>query len=285
MIFFEVCIKSKYMKIISSFIFIILFALCASGKERTYIGSTPAHPVVRSFLGIPMADSIDFIKWKLIIRDNKYSLQCRYGIGKPNTDDFISGGKTIELTSDLRKEKNYYYLQNGNKTLKALELNANLLHLLNDDNSLLVGNGGWSYTLNIDKPSGTDRVNIFSKQILLKDSMSFQGRTPCHDFPEIHPGLNCIKKKWLVVLYADSKTNQPMAYNLNGNSRGKGGIKGNWKIITGKDGRIIYQLYSDKENASIYLLKLDENILVFTDGQGKLLVGDKDFSFTLNRRW
>jgi hypothetical protein len=273
------------MEIISSFLVIIFSALCASGKEKIYIGSTPAHSVVRYFLGIPISDSIDFIKWKLAIQDEKYVLQCRFGIGKPNTDDFINGGTKIELTGELRKEKNYYYLRNGNKTLKTLELNANLLYLLNEDNSLLVGNGGWSYTLNIDKPSGTNQVNIFSKKILLKDSMTFQGRTPCHDFPEIHPSPNCIKKKWLVVLYADSKTNQPTTYNLNGNSRGEGGIRGSWKIITSKDGRIIYQLYSDKENASVYLLKLDENILVFTDEQGKLLVGDKDFSFTLNRRW
>ena len=273
------------MKIISSFILIILFASCASGKERTYIGSTPAHPVVRSFLGIPIPDSVDFVKWKLTIQDEKYVLQCRFGIGKPNTDDFINGGKTIELNGQLRKENNYYYLRNGNKILKALELNADLLHLLNEDKSLLVGNGGWSYTLNMDKPSGTDRANIFSKQILLEDSMSFQGRTPCHDFPEIHPSPNCIKKKWLVVLYADSKTNQPTTYHLNGNSRGEGGTRGNWKIITSQDGRIIYHLYSDKENASIFLLKLDENILVFTDEHGKLLVGDKDFSFTLSRKW
>jgi len=30
-------------------------------------------------------------------------------------------------------------------------------------------------------------------------------------------------------------------------------------------------------------LKTDENVLVFTDDTGKLLVGDEDFSYTLSR--
>jgi hypothetical protein len=32
----------------------------------------------------------------------------------------------------------------------------------------------------------------------------------------------------------------------------------------------------------MYLLKLDDHILVFTDADGKLLVGDEDFSYTMN---
>jgi len=41
----------------------------------------------------------------------------------------------------------------------------------------------------------------------------------------------------------------------------------------------------EKPNESIYLLKLNENILGFADQQGKLLVGDKNFSYTLSKRW
>ena len=39
----------------------------------------------------------------------------------------------------------------------------------------------------------------------------------------------------------------------------------------------------DKGNGLLYLLKLDEHILVFTDAHEKLLVGNEDFSYTLNR--
>ena len=51
----------------------------------------------------------------------------------------------------------------------------------------------------------------------------------------------------------------------------------------GKDGRIIYELTPDKETTPTYLLKLDEGVLIFTDANGNLLVGDHDFSYTLNR--
>lgn len=127
---------------ISPFLSILLFVYCAIGKENTYIGSTPADTDIKSFLGIPVSDSVDFIRWKLILRDNRYQLQCNYGIGKANTNGFINGGTRIELSGDCKKEKNYYQFQNGTRTLKAVELNVNMLHLLNAGNSLLVGNGG-----------------------------------------------------------------------------------------------------------------------------------------------
>jgi hypothetical protein len=274
------------MKITPSLLLIILFVSCASGKEMTFIGSTPANHVVRSFLGIPFSDSVDFIRWKVTLQNDKYTLSCNYGIGKPNRNGFMNGGSSVELKGDLRKEKNSYYFQRGNKTLKMVELNPNLLHLLNEDNSLLVGNDGWSYTLNVEKPSNTDRINITSKQAAFKDSMAFEGRTPCGVPGIIAPGRECYKLKWYIVFYSNGKKNEPGVFKILGTPwRKEGGKAGSWKIITGKNGRIIYQMNDEKGNAFIYLLKLDENILAFTDNQGRLLVGDEDFSYTLNRTW
>src|SRR5215210_1613895 len=108
------------MKTISPFLSILILVSCASGKEVNYTGSTPAAEVIRSFLGIPLADSIDFIRWKLMIRDNSYELQCNYGIGKPNTNGFYNGGEKIGLTGECRKEKNYFEFRNGSKILKAV---------------------------------------------------------------------------------------------------------------------------------------------------------------------
>lgn len=195
----------------------------------------------------------------------------------------MEGGKKIELNDVLKKEKNYYLLQNAGKTLKLAELNADLLHLLDANNNLLVGNSGWSYTFNNIKPSVTDQINITAKQTVLTDSMAFQGRTPCK-VPGINrPGVECYKLKWYAVLYADAAKNQPGTYRILGTPwRKEGGITGNWNIITRKNGRIIYRLNDKKGNGFLYLLKLDENILVFTDPDGKLLVGDEDFSYTLN---
>jgi hypothetical protein len=272
------------MKMITALLSLLFIVSCASGKENAYTGSTPADPVVRSFLGIPLSDSVDFIRWQLILKDNNYTLNCNYGIGKPNTNGFINGGKKIVISGVLHKEKNNYQLHNDSKILKLAELNNDLLHLLDENNHLLVGNGGWSYTLNNLTPSVTDQINITAHQTAFKDSMAYEGRTPCAVPGVIPAGKLCYKLKWYIILYAGAANNEAGTYRMYGTPyRKQGGRRGNWKIITGKNGRIIYQLNDEKDDGFIYLLKLDEHILVFTDTSGKLLVGNEDFSYTLNR--
>jgi len=279
--------QMSVMKTAISLLSMVLSIACASSGEKTYTASTPAAPVVKSFLGIPFTDSVDFIRWKITFSGNHYTLHCNYGIGKPNTNGFINGGNKIELKGELRKEKNIYQLHNGDKILKITELNTDLLHLVDADNRLLIGNGGWSYAINNMSPSVTDQINsnVHAKQTVLKDSMAFEGRTPCGVPGIIAPGAECYKLKWYVVFYADSGNNQPTTYRIVGTPYyGKeGGIKGKWEIITGDDGRIIYRLYNDSGNAFIHLLKTDENILLFIDAKGKLLVGNEDFSYALNK--
>ncbi len=270
--------------ILSCSLIFFLLVSCANGKEKIYTASTPAAPVIRSFLEIPVTDSIDFIRWKLTFLDNRYNLHCNYGIGKANTNGFQNGGKSIELSGELRKEQNFYRLQNQHKTLALAELNADLLHLLETDNSLLVGNGGWSYTLNNVSPLLTDQVTMISLPAVLKDSMVFDGRTPCAVPGIIAPGTQCYKLKWRITFYANAESNQPVSYKISGTPwRKENGKTGAWKIITAKTGKLIYQLNDEKGNALIYLLKFDDHILVFTDAGGKLLVGNEDFSYTLNR--
>jgi hypothetical protein len=46
---------------------------------------------------------------------------------------------------------------------------------------------------------------------------------------------------------------------------------------------MIYQLNDDKGDGFLYLYQPGEQIIFFTDVSGKLLVGDLDFSYTLNR--
>jgi len=272
------------MKTVILILSMLVTVACANSEEKSYTASTPAAPVVRSFLGIPLTDSIDFIRWKITFNSNRYILNCSYGIGKPNTNGFINGGKKVELSGELKKEKNIYHLQNGDKVLKVAELNTDLLHLLDSDNRPLVGNGGWSYAINNMFPLVTDQTNMSAKQTPLKDSMAFEGRTPCGVPGIIAPGALCYKLKWYIVFYADPAINQPTTYRLFGTPyRKEGGLKGTWKIVTGKDGRIIYQLNDKSGKAFINLLKTDENILWFTDQKGKLLVGNEDFSYALNR--
>lgn len=271
----------------SFFFAIFLIVSCASEKEKTYAGSTPADAIIRSFLGIPMSDSIDFIRWELSLQDNRYHLQCNYGIGKPNTDGFINGGAKIELSGDCRKEENIYYLQNGDRTFMILELNDDLLHFLNEDKTLLAGNGGWSYTLNSVNPEKAEQLNIHQNPIVLNDSVVFHGRTPCAELvtiPGLHLAADCYRLKWSVVLYSDAKTKMPTTYLMKGTAFERQGTKtGSWHIVSKKHGKNIFALDLGENNGAVYFIRPDENILLFTDEQGNLLVGNKDFSYTLSK--
>ena len=259
---------------------------CANGKDRYFTGSTPAGKSIRPFLGIPVSDSIDFIRWKLTINDQMYILSCNYGIGKPNTNGFINGGKTINAKGKVKREGNFIQLLFGSEVLNLFEVNDNLLYLLNDDKTLIVGNGGWSYVLNNQSPLSTSEVNLKSRQTVFKDdSMVFEGRTPCTGLQTREK--ECYKLKWLLVLYVNRQTNQPAGFSLKGTGfREQGGKKGNWKIIAGKNGSIIYQLDAAAidDKTPLYLLKLDDKILYFIEANGNLMVGNEDFSYALNRR-
>jgi hypothetical protein len=273
------------MKLIASFL-IAFLSISSSGKVAKYTGSTPANQVVRAFLGISAADSVDFIRWSLVFENDKYTLRCNYGIGKPNTNGFINGGKWVELHGALKKEGNYYHLRNANKSLALVEVNLDLLHIVDEKNNLSVGNGGWSYTLNRIEPVTTDEIEIAFKKPILKDSMAFQGRTPC-GVPGIHSiEKPCYKLKWSLVLYADAQNDEPRRYKLSGTAWEQRPAKvGEWKIVRGKHGRIIYQLKDENGGVLISLIQLDDNVLAFADTEEKLLVGDEDFSYTLSRKW
>ena len=271
------------MKAITSFLMLLLFFSCARGKQISYTGSTPADNIVRSFLGIPLQDSIDFIRWQLAMDENNYKLHCNYGIGKANTNGFIEGGKTVDISGTWNKKQNELQLHSGDKILKLAEFNPDLLHLMGANNELLVGNGGWSYTLNSTMPINSDEMNILGLHTPIEDSLDFEGRTPCNIPGVIPAGENCYKLKWRIVLYADAAKKDAGTFIIKGTAwRRAGAAKGSWQLIKGKDGRIIYKLSDDQGNAFVYLLKADENILVFTDEQGKLLVGTEDFSYTMN---
>jgi len=274
------------MKTVTTLFSFLFFISCASSKETSYTASTPASQLVRTFLGISLADSIDFIRWKLSINDNKYILECNYGIGKPNTNGFYDDGKKVAFGGPVKREKNIYTFQNGKQTLKFAELNSNLLHILNDDNTLMIGGGGWSYAINKITPTINDQLTLIPKRTVIQDSIAFQGRTPC-GVPNIIPaGKTCYKLKWYLVLYGDPAKNEPLAYRVLGTGfRAEGGRRGKWVITTAKAGRVTYQLLDETGKPFIHLVKLDEGVLIFTDEKGNLLVGDHDFSYTLNREF
>jgi len=256
-------------------------------KESVYVGCTPVESTVRKFFGISLTDSIDFMRWKLRIQQETYIINVEYGLCKNGTPGF-SNGKQIALTGKLRTDGFYYYLDYQNKTLAIQAINSNLLQLLDENKKMLIGNGGYSYGLSNTRAAKSDKVNIPARKYGLGEYQVYEGRTPCQELSAIS-GMKkrpeCNKMKWYMILYTDPVTHQPTYYLKGGRGYRKETMdRGKWKVSKGKDGRTIYTLSPEKEPWSLYLVQVDDNILVFTDKEGNLLVGNEDFSYTLNRR-
>jgi hypothetical protein len=54
-------------------------------------------------------------------------------------------------------------------------------------------------------------------------------------------------------------------------------------IRNAEDGTVIYHLSATATEADLYLLKGDDNVLFFLGQDRRALVGNIDFSYTLNR--
>ena len=88
-------------------------------------------------------------------------------------------------------------------------------------------------------------------------------------------------------LNRDATTLLPTTYNLRSARHHANDTIGNWTIIKGyglNPEAVVYQLDPDKPSKSLFFLVGDENVLFFIDKKQQLLVGDNNFSFTLNRR-
>lgn len=263
---------------------ILTFAFLPGGagaRQTVYTGSTPADTTVREFLDISRTDSIDFIRWKLVLNGDRYDLNCSYGLSKPNTNGFINEKKAA-FAGKLKKQNHLFELQHKNGVFFITEINGNLIHLLDKNRNLLKGNGGWSYTLNNRSPAASNQYFYTTSNKKNEQVMVFEGRTPCEPLSkQIGRGsAQCYKLKWLLVLHTDAN-GKPTHYQAKGTALKEG--KGNWDIITGKDGRTIYRLDPEKKDQATHLLTADNTILLFTSPEGSPLVGNEDFSFTLSR--
>ena len=140
--------------------------------------------------------------------------------------------------------------------------------------------------------------------------MVFAGTTPCGNVirplhkikPEPDCPLEecqCIMVEWELTLYMDANTKNPTHYKLKGINRhsvketnmySEPGVKseaeGRWAIVQGtktNPGAILYQLNPDKPGMGLSFLKLSDSLLHIVDENGKLMIGNEFFSYTLNR--
>lgn len=266
---------------------IALFVFSEASAQRTFVGSTPSHAVVRNFLGISLSDSIDFIRWKLVMYPARYELSCSYGLANPGTSGHRDE-KRASVLGKLQTKGNLYFLEHEDRMIALLELNADLLHLLDTEHKMLIGNGGYSFTLNSTSPQHTGQFNVRGTRQINRFPLVFEGRTPCQELSallQLNKSDACNKMKWYVIFYTDSITGEPSYYLKGGMKYRKETMdRGKWRIDSLKNGHVIYRMDPDNGGLPVYLLKADDNLLFIIHPGGHLLVGDQNFSYTLNRR-
>jgi hypothetical protein len=155
-------IDMKRLKTILIFVGLInacfLHSVLSQTKPDHFVGSTPCDPYIKSILKIDEQALCEFIKWKLDIdiTAKTFTAEVLYGISLPNTNGFQNGGTKLivngrfELNNDKKTGKPIYLLSSASfkSPLSLREMDNNVLHVLGADNTLLVGNGGFSYSLN-----------------------------------------------------------------------------------------------------------------------------------------
>jgi len=279
-------------------------------SDIVLVASTPGNDVIKSLLAIPPDKKIDFIRWNLVLTNpeserHSFSLDINYGEAQPNTSGFKNGGekKSIEGEYGISQEKGLingkvYHLKSPKLAdeIQFIKLSENIYHLISPQMQLMVGNGGWSYTLNRKEPLSncTTVLPVLTAFSSLPADTSrqiiFEGRTPCLDIAReknLVVSADCFKLKWKLVLSRDPKTLLPTTYRLYRTNSRQNDLTGNWVIKKGSGSNsnaIIYQLDSDKPDKSISLYLADENVAFFLHDDNEFFTGDENFSYTLNRR-
>lgn len=275
----------------------------APASEIVLVGSTPGNEYITSMLSISTATQVDFIKWNLNLNDNKtFALNIVYGESQPNTLGFKSGGQTkrfqgsfvVDTSPGNKHFREVYQLKSHSLagTISLVKLSENLFHILTSDNQLMIGNGGWSYSLN--------RANsVPLKKILIWSAVSdekamqviFDGRTPCQEISAEHPEMNasgtCFKLKWKLILNRDSITNAPTSCIIRKVVDNQPqDVTGKWTIVqkTAENPDVVIYKIETGTDPPISFLAGDNHVLFFLDKDGNPFVGNENFSFTLNRR-
>jgi len=182
-----------------------------------------------------------------------------------------------------------------------LKVTDHILHVLHADRSLMVGNGGWSYTLNRRERSEA-RVEPGAGSPELDEARSispvssgdtvlgvFEGRTPCQGIARevgIPVSAGCAKVKWRVTLFQEPHTRKPTTYKVEGTLLRSGAREGPWTIERSAGFDPAAQVYhlGPKTDSPMFLLRGDDNILFLMSRNRQPLVGNAEFSYTLDRR-
>jgi hypothetical protein len=291
----------------------------SSPVRGVFEGLTPCSHLTRPLPQIPADTNCEQMIWKFVLYQDPdtgtpmtYTLNSAYGVPQQGTNELAGGGTPIAmqgqwaiLTGIQRDPSAVVYQLNPDNPQTAvsfLKMSDDVLHVLHSDQTLMVGNGAWSYTLNRTDnriPTQTNDQAAAAPAAATRPPLPpmppdssvlgvFEGRTPCHElvfeFTNIAPTSGCTRIKWRLTLYQDQNTGTPSTYLYQGTTTLR---EGTWTAIQGTENdpdAVIYQLHLDTSQQAVSFLKADENHLFLLDRDLNFLVGDALSSYTLSKR-
>lgn len=160
-------VNDCFKALLHTFILAIVSCQCGNAQqqpnETTYSGNSPCGNYVRSVLNIPGSADCDRVKWLLtFIRDGdigtptSFKLEFTFGMQQQSGPGFSEGGTSRKIEGKCKMIKGtpgnhaaiIYELDAGQKSLQFIQIDEAILHLLYRDKNLMIGDAGWSYTLN-----------------------------------------------------------------------------------------------------------------------------------------
>lgn len=136
-----------------------------SPEPEIFVAATPCDAVPKQLLAISANVDCEMIKWRLTLRRDPrnlgrddFKLQYTYGMTKPGTQGFMNDGFSKEISGKWVISKNtgktpgkqIFTLQStsSQSAVNLLQMNDRMLHLLDTQGNLMIGNAGFSYTFN-----------------------------------------------------------------------------------------------------------------------------------------
>lgn len=249
-----------------------------------FVGSTPCDAPARQFIGVPAAAECERIQWTLALPSSgsgTFTLDGVWGMQAINNPGFAGGGNPVRLqgaVTTVTGARRSYRLAAGARRLEFTHLDHDLIHMLGANGAVMVGNPGWSYTLSARDPGKrgapeSERRTSDAGRI----AGVFEGRTPCEalerdlDRPR---NPECTKVKWRLTFRDHGYVLEGFGYARNGTPP----RTGRW----GASGDTI-QLDPDAPQRFLTFRVVEGRLLLFLDKQGRPLVGDEYYSYTLNK--
>ena len=281
-------------------------AMAAADRQEqpgeTFVGTTPATPELLRFLGAAGANA-ELIEWKLSLQGSgssaRYTVSATIGLTQANVPGIAREKRHIEIGGRWSTARGTRLDPMAEvivlSSLSFVRLGPSIIHALNQDRSLMSGDGSWSFSLN-----RSDRLEPFLDPALQVNASNvsytiapvstgpsvygvFDGRTPCQGVARVM-GLTVdpswAKVKWRVTLYQDPQTRTPSTYRVEGSLYRGARSEGRWTIARGQPGTFpVIRLES-----SATFVQADNDVLLFADRDGNPLVGNALLSYTLDRR-